>query len=149
MSSVFAKGAWSKCLVTKRDFFEVSSLEAQDALINRHSSPAAYFVGEGQASLAAAAVANKSDDDDEDCDEKCAVDLNDVQRVGAKRRLHDVEDGWHAKKRKVTGSVAGGFDLTIALVNQEAPAIAGKSTELDSVKGALGTAQAEAKNAKD
>lgn len=80
---------------------------------------------------------------------KAAEGLNEAERVGATRRLREFKDFRCAKNHEVPGTVAETFVLATELVNQEAPADPGSSTELVPVQGAMATAQVEAKKAQD
>lgn len=48
-----------------------------------------------------------------------AVNLVDVKRVGAKRRLHEFQESRHAKKQNVPGTGAETFEPATESVNQE------------------------------
>lgn len=75
--------------------------------------------------LAASADADDLDDDDDNCNLKAAVGLDDVEGVGAKRRLRVFQDSFHAQKRKVPGTIAETFGMAANLENQEPPAVVG------------------------
>lgn len=62
------------------------------------------------------------------------------------RHLRDFLDIFCVEKRKVTGAIAEAFELASRLKNQDALADTGPSTELESIKNALTTAQTEGEN---
>lgn len=144
-----ANAAWLQYLDKKMDYFGVLSLEAQNALLERHCSPAPSFLNEGQASLAAAAGADEPEDEDDDWDSEGAVDLPDLEREGAKRPLHDFQHSCCTKIHKVGRTVGEVLELVTEIVYQEALADTDTCTELISVKNALVTAHAEVKKARD
>lgn len=129
-------------------YFGVLSLGAQDSLLKWPPSPATFVGDEDRAPPAISAVANDVKDDD-DWDLEGAVGLDNVERVGAKRHLRKLQDSCRAKKRKVPGPVAEAFEFSTQLVNRKAPAGAGPSNELASVKDALATPQSAVTDAKN
>lgn len=77
-----------------------------------------------------------------------AVGLDEVERVGAKRRSCDFQDSCNAKKRKLPETVTETSKFATELVNREAPSDAYPSAELVSVKDAFSTVQVAGKVAK-
>lgn len=132
----------------KMDYFVVRSLDAQEALLKRSSSFATSVMDKGQVPPAALAVADGSDNHDEWVLES-AVRLEDVVRIGAKRRLRDFRDNHCAKKRKISGRVTEAFDFTTELADQEAHVDIVLSAELVSVKDVLAIAQVTPKDANE
>lgn len=85
------------------------------------SSPASSVVDESRAFGAESANADGAyDDSNWDLEE--SVGLDDVKRVGAKRRSRDFQDSSRTKMRKIPGIVTNAFELTTESVNQTPPA---------------------------
>lgn len=131
-----------------KNYFGVLSLDAQDVLLKKRPSHAAFVGNEGQASTATSAVAGAIEDD-EDWDLEGAVVLDEVERDNAKRRLREFQNSFRGKKSKVPETVSKAFEFTTELDNQEALADARPSAELVSVKDAFCTAQVVPKKAKE
>lgn len=75
--------------------------------------------------------------------------LDNRERAGSKRHLRESQNICRAEKRNVLGTVAEASELPTELVDQEAPADLGPSTELAPVKGALAPAQSAAAEARE
>lgn len=95
---------WLQYLHSQTCYFEIPSLETQNALFKRNYSPAASVVENVPTCPDADTDMDDIDDDDDGCDLKGTVGLNDVERFDAKRRLHDSQDSCKAKKRRVLGT---------------------------------------------
>lgn len=59
-----------------------------------------------------------------------AVGLDGVERVGAKRRISDIQDSCGAMTRKIPGTVSGAFEMASELVHRKTFIDAAQSTEL-------------------
>lgn len=90
LSFDFFEAAWLQYVDKNRDYFGISSLEAQDVLLEQRSSHAASVVNEGQASSAASASNDDPDEDDGDRDLQVSVCLDDVELVDAMCHPRDV-----------------------------------------------------------
>lgn len=140
MSFEFANAAWLQYLERKLDYFGVPSPGAQDELLKNYRSPAALVGDQGEAPPAASTVADDVKDDN-NWDLEGTAELDDIEKVDAKRRFHEFQDSGNAKKHEVLGTDADAFEFATKLLNQEALAETGLSTELVSIKDSLPTAQ--------
>lgn len=97
----FAKLNWSHYLKKKVDYIGALATETKKGLLQWLSSSTASIAHIDQVCSGASACVNVAGDDDGDIDTDDAFGLNDVERVGEKRRLCEFKGSWHAKERMV------------------------------------------------
>lgn len=85
---------------------------------------------ESQASPAVATALDDTDYGADDWNVEVPIGLDEVERVDAKHRSRDFQDRCRAKKRKVAGTVTKTFEQATELIDREATADGGPSTEL-------------------
>lgn len=122
VSKPLAKAAWLQCIDSGEGYYELTSPEAPDTMLNTRRSPAqSVDVVKVNANFARKVEESHMDavpEDVDDLDLEVAVGLDKVERVGVKRRFKDLQVSCCTKRRKVPNTVAEVVELADELVKQ-------------------------------